>query len=592
MLKKLVLSSALIALLMSLTTLGFAQGSAESSVTGSISAYVTDPSGATISDAKVTLTGATGEKVINTGGDGKVLFQVLPPGAYSLKVEKTGFKTADVKGVEVVIGRASIVTAKMEVGAASTTVEVTADAIAVDTTSTANGANLNDQFYQSVPVGRGVTGLFYAAAGVASGGGTGTANPSISGGTGLENNYVADGVSITDGGFGGIGVYSRLYGSLSTGINLSFVKEVQVKTGGFEAQYGKSTGGIVQIVTKSGGTGLHGVIGGFFAPDSFEATRKFTDDFANGSPDQRFNLQGKILHQTNYDADVEVGGQVPGLGKRLFFFGSFNPSWNTDHDQYAQFRNPSDCGISPGVPACVTGTPTQTSLGNVDISNRVLSYAGKLTFKINDNHQLESSVFGDPTYGHNDPNGPALVVASPTVNDKLQYGTRNFVVRYNGALTPSWLLNGSFTWGHNNLSDTPAVPDLHFISDLVQRLPCGAPSFNALCTSPDNPARGQYSRQGLGYFENTTGDNYGLNVDTSKSFRFLGEHNVTVGWSYARSHYDGVKERTGPRILIDPLTAAGITSDPGFQNALETFGTNGTFQMRSNSGLCGTSEIY
>ena len=73
-------------------------------------------------------------------------------------------------------------------------------------------------------------------------------------------------MNITDGGFGGIGVYSRLYGSLSTGINLSFVKEVQVKTGGFEAQYGKSTGGIVQIVTKSGGNQFHGSIGGYFAP--------------------------------------------------------------------------------------------------------------------------------------------------------------------------------------------------------------------------------------------------------------------------------------------------------------------------------------
>src|SRR5205823_8080927 len=145
---------------------------------------------------------------------------------------------------------------------------------------------------------RGVTGLFYASPGVTSGGGTGAANPSISGGTGLENNYLADGVSITDGGFGGIGVYSRVYGSLSTGINLSFVKEVQVKTGGFEAQYGKSTGGIVQIVTKSGGNDLHGVIGGFFAPDSFEATRKQTDDFQNGSAEERFNLQGKILHQS------------------------------------------------------------------------------------------------------------------------------------------------------------------------------------------------------------------------------------------------------------------------------------------------------
>src|SRR5260221_3068393 len=233
MLKKLVFTSALLALCMSLPAMGFAQGSAESSVKGNIATFVSDPSGATVSDAKVTLSGPTGDKVLTTGSDGKALFQILTPGSYTVKIEKTGFKTADVKAVEVVVGKTSIVTAKLEVGAASTTVEVTADAITVDTTSTANGANLNDQFYQSVPVGRGVTGLFYAASGVASGGGTGTANPSIAGGTGLENNYIADGVSITDGGFGGIGVYSRLYGSLSTGINLSFVKEVQGKTGGF-----------------------------------------------------------------------------------------------------------------------------------------------------------------------------------------------------------------------------------------------------------------------------------------------------------------------------------------------------------------------
>src|SRR5207244_2485922 len=170
----------------------------------------------------------------------------------------------------------------MVAGQATEVVEVSGNAITVDTTSTAVSANLTDTFYSSVPVARGVTGLFYASPGVTSGGGTGTANPSISGGTGLENSYVADGVNITDGGFGGIGVYSRLYGSLSTGINLSFVKEVNVKTGGFEAQYGKSTGGIVQIVTNSGGDALHGVIGGFFAPQSFEAERLHADDFALG----------------------------------------------------------------------------------------------------------------------------------------------------------------------------------------------------------------------------------------------------------------------------------------------------------------------
>src|SRR5206468_12258185 len=154
---------------------------------------------------------------------------------------------------------------------------------------------------QTGPVGILASGLFYASPFVTSGGGTGTANPSISGGTGLENLYVADGVNITDGGFGGIGVYSALYGSLSTGINLSFVKEVQVKTDGFEAQYGKSTGGIVQIVTKSGTNQFHGSIGGFFAPSSFEATRRQADEFDLGQADQKFNLAGEVVHQSNYD---------------------------------------------------------------------------------------------------------------------------------------------------------------------------------------------------------------------------------------------------------------------------------------------------
>ncbi|HLB87245.1 MAG TPA: carboxypeptidase regulatory-like domain-containing protein, partial [Terriglobales bacterium] len=308
--KKLVLSIALIALLFLLTGLGFAQASAESAVRGNLAGSVVDPSSALVQGAKVTLSGPMGERSTETDQEGRFLFQVLVPGSYSVKVEKQGFKSTDVKGVEVGTGRTSSISVKLEVGTSATTVEVTGGAITVDTESTALASNLTDNFYQSVPMGRGVTSLFYAAPGVTSGGGTGTANPSISGGTGLENNYIADGVSITDGAFGGIGVYSRIYGSLSSGINLSFVKEVQVKTGGFEAQYGKSTGGIVQIVTKTGSNAFHGSLGGFFAPQQLEATRLFSDDFGAGGSSQRFNLQGKVLHQSNYDVDAQVGGYV------------------------------------------------------------------------------------------------------------------------------------------------------------------------------------------------------------------------------------------------------------------------------------------
>ncbi len=472
--KKLVLSFALLAVLVCFSTLVFSQVSSESAVKGNLSGAVTDPTGAAVQGARATISGPVGENTMETNSEGRFLFQVLIPGIYSVKISKEGFKTAEIKSAEVDAGRTTAVGVTMELGTSTTVVEVTAGAIEVDTTSTAVSSNLTDNFYQSVPMGRGVTGLFYAAPGVASGGGTGTANPSISGGTGLENNYIADGVSITDGGFGGIGVYSREYGSLGTGINLSFVKEVQVKTGGFEAQYGKSTGGIVQIVTKSGSNKFHGSFAGYFAPQQMEATRKQVDDYALGGIDQRFNLQGKILHSSNFDADAQVGGPVPGFKDHLFFFGDFNPQWNTDHSQFAQFHAAADL---------LDGSPSQPNLGYINLSQRVYSYAGKATFKANDHHQFEVSIFGDPTYGDKDPH-QTYATASPTTFDTLQFGTRNFVARYNGTFSPTWLFNASWSLGHNNFTDTPADndPSNYWIQDQVQRNTCGAPLFSsAVC---------------------------------------------------------------------------------------------------------------
>jgi len=582
--KKLLWGITLTALLLSLTTLSFSQGS-ESAVKGNLSGVAEDPSGAVVEGAKITIVGPIGSRTAQTGPDGRFLFQVLTPGVYSVKVEKSGFKMVEIKSAEVVTGRTTSIDVKMEVGASSTIVEVTAAAVTVDTTSTALATNLNDTFYQQVPTARGVAGLFYAAPGVVAGGGTGASNPSISGGTGLENNYVADGVSITDGAFGGLGVFSRMLGPLASGINLSFVKEVQVKTGGFEAQYGKSTGGIVQIVTKSGTDAFHGSIGGFFAPQQLEATRKHVDDFDLGAPDQRFNLFGKVLHPSNYDLDAQLGGPV--FKGKLFFFGSIHPQWNTNHDRFAQFANPSDLGT-----AGLAG-PTQTAFANDrDITTKVYSYAGKLTFRINDKHSIEGSVFGDPSYGENNPNF-GLNVMNDTTFDKLQYGTRNVVGRYNGVFSPTWLVNGSWSWGHNNLSDTPASPNVYNVVDRAQRLPCGAPVFNPDCLSPNNVIDGTFTRQGLGYYENTVGDTYGAKGDTSKIFRFLGEHNLGFGYGYDRGHYDGTKARTGARFIPAATRANGTPEDYGLGTlpasiaaALASRGTDATLQLRSSTARC------
>src|SRR5882762_9703835 len=143
----------------------FAQSSAESSVRGNLAGSVVDSTGAVVTGAKVTITGATGTKSDTTNQDGGFLFPLLTPGFYTVKVEKGSFKTADVKGVEVVTGKTSNIRVGMVAGQQTEVVEVIGSAITVDTTSTAVAANLTDTFYNSVPVGRGVASLFYASAG-------------------------------------------------------------------------------------------------------------------------------------------------------------------------------------------------------------------------------------------------------------------------------------------------------------------------------------------------------------------------------------------------------------------------------------------
>src|SRR3954465_9783093 len=170
--RKLMAAVAITALCALFTVPAFAQGSAESSVRGNLSGTVVDSSGAVVTGAKVTISGPTGTKSDTTNQDGQFLFPLLSPGFYGIKVEKGSFKTADVKGVEVVTGKTSNVRVGMVAGQQTEVVEVIGSAVTVDTSSTAVAANLTDTFYNSVPVARGVAGLFYASPGVVAGGGT------------------------------------------------------------------------------------------------------------------------------------------------------------------------------------------------------------------------------------------------------------------------------------------------------------------------------------------------------------------------------------------------------------------------------------
>jgi hypothetical protein len=522
----------------------------KSSARGNLSGVVLDASKATVPGAQVTITGPIGSLSQTTNDQGTFLFSTLIPGFYSIKVQKAGFKLASVAATEVLINKTTSVEVVLETGEVTQTVEVSAATVTVDTSAASVNSEFSDSFYSKIPLGRGVSSLFYLAPGVTSGIGTGAENPSISGASGLENLYVADGVSINDPAFGGIGVWSRAYGPLGTGINLSFVKEVQIKTGGFEPQYGHVSGGIVQLVTKSGGTKFFGTLGGYINSRWMQDTYMNADDpkFAN------LNLVGSRLDNANYEGDFELGGYVPfkGLRDRLFFFGTFNPSWN-----HAYFQPAINSGLFKTNPL-------------IDRNTTRYDYAGKLTFKINNSHTVESSVSGDPS-STNPTAFSTLNIDNTSANSKWSYGTRNWSTRYDGAFGSSLLVDAAFTWSWNRFDETPAS-DVYNIVDNTQ-------------TAGLAGQRGSFTAEGISFLEPYDGNTRGVNGDLTKTIHFAGTHSINIGYTWQFPQYNDHTFYSGPKYVIPTVNATG--GSPGYGSNVAGHMTDSNFVLNLASNVSG-----
>ncbi|HKB07794.1 MAG TPA: carboxypeptidase regulatory-like domain-containing protein, partial [Candidatus Polarisedimenticolia bacterium] len=222
---------------------------AQETTTGTITGNVTDPTGRGIPGAVVIATSGTGTQVAESDAKGHYVLPFLRPGTYTLRVEAPGgFNTVVKSDVTVGLNVRVQMDFTLEPGKTET-VTVTGETPLVDPKSTASSTNLKyEDFANSVPLGRSFTDTYAVAPGVVSGLGTGQGNYAISGASGLENSYLIDGVNVTNTGYGGIGAYNIVYGSLGTGVTSEFLDEVQIKTGGFEAEYGQALGGIINTI--------------------------------------------------------------------------------------------------------------------------------------------------------------------------------------------------------------------------------------------------------------------------------------------------------------------------------------------------------
>jgi hypothetical protein len=500
----------------------------QGSVRGQLGGVVVDPTGAIIQGASITIMGPTGSAQRTSSEQGEFTFPSLIPGFYDVKVTKDGFKGTTIQKVEVGINKTSTVKVALELGAVTQTVEVVASAVTVESQSTAVTADITDTVYENLPLGRSITNVFYVSPGVASGIGSGTMNPAISGGSGLENAYIADGVLLNDAAFGALGVYQRLYGGIGVGINASFVKEVQVNTAAFGAEYGHTTGGVINMVTKSGSNAFHGVVGGYFQSAGMSAAYRNNQDF------NPVNKLGRFLAPQSYEGDFELGGYVPlgFLKNHLFFFGAFNPTWN-------------DNFVQPALGSGLLATNAQ-----VDRKDTIWDYSAKLTWQLNSNHQIEGSVFGDPTHSNFAPwstlniGTPSASAPNTTPYSTQYFGSRNVAARYNGTFGSSLVVDGAFTMNWNRFTETPAsVID---IADLTQ----------ITCATLGCAPRGQFRAQGFGTLETYDSNSKGIQVDVHKTVTILGQqHTFSAGYNW---NFPTYTDKLGYSGGMSPITLTNV----------------------------------
>lgn len=476
---------------------------AQETTSGSIGGVVRDAQGATVPGASVTLATTRGVRTLVTDARGGYFAPFLEPGVYSVKAELAGFSPTERKGVAVRLGQRVELDFTLKVGDLQEVVEVVGAAPVVDTSSTTAGGVLDNETIKRLPVGRRFTDALYLVPGVSDSSGVGKANPSIAGGSGLENNYVVDGVNITDVGFGGVGTYNPIFGSLGTGVTTDFVKETQVKTGGFEAEYGESTGGVVNVITQSGGNKFSGSLFGYFRPSALESSYRQLS-----TPNGSVNTTG----QDQYDFGASLGG--PLVQNKLFFFGTFNPQFES-----RTFTAP------PGFPLA--------SLGGVDRKRHTYSYAGKLTWQVTSNHKVDIAAFGDPSRGDAGPQRFNSLRRFTTQADsgfsEIKFGGHQQSLRYDGILTPNWLIEASVSHSSNKFDEIPAVNNYGYTDR----------------TTVPNQVFG-----GLGGYQITDGKNTQFTAKSTNIFNLGGKHQVRYGAEFQDIEFSRVFLYTGPTFTL------------------------------------------
>jgi hypothetical protein len=314
-----------------------AQLAVAQSTTGTLRGQALDPTGAAVAGSQVTVTHEATQvsQTTTTSSAGTYNFPSVLPGNYTVVVEAKGFKKYVKKGVAVSANQENVADARLDLGTASETVEVSAGYAQVETTSAALNNNFDSKDVLNVPV---VGGTLYSALNlailapntIAQPGGTTGVGGAIGGTRPRDNNFTIDGVD--DNNLGVTGPNSTVI--------FDAVGEFHLQTNQFSAEYGHSAGGQFELVTKTGGNNYHG------SGQLYLQNRNF-NSLDNLTKAAILNHTPGLTSMPAYDNN-RWGGTFGGpiIKNKFFFFGAYERTFLHGSGSPTNITLPTAAGLS------------------------------------------------------------------------------------------------------------------------------------------------------------------------------------------------------------------------------------------------------
>ncbi|HXI55392.1 MAG TPA: TonB-dependent receptor [Polyangia bacterium] len=549
----------------------------EGTLTGTITDAATKKP---VADVVVTATSPNlqGEQIVVTDASGFYRIPSLPPGVYTLRFDKEAFKPLAREGIEL----RSETTMRLNVellpeALQAEEVVVVARNPTVDVGSSSTGANLNAEFTRRIPVsapgGKGsASRSFESVAEAAAGANSDDFGTTINGASSAENSYIIDGLSTNNPGFGISG----------TPLSSEFVGEINVITGGYLPEYGRSTGGVLSVITKSGTNEFHGGAYLNYSPGALEGSR-------HAVPREGASVlfQQKLRYEGDIGADI--GGPI--IKDKLWFYGGLNVSKTA----YDIRRSVNRIHIDPttNMPAMDSNgfTLTDEVPGNTthyDAQLQTIQALGKLTYALNPSHRftltfmtLPASSGGTNQFGIDPRSGQPEVDTGSNGGTVQSLGHRFATTPYDATLrwtaespkknvtveslvgwhrqSESLLPSDGSQIGSKLASDLSSQPTIqwtqpgHNVSDLDPALRNSAmcqdtvtdpithlPTIRNLC-----PVSPQYNSNGPGQLDKQTYDRYQVSSTLTYLFPWLGHHIAKVGFSLELTDYAHTKSYSG-----------------------------------------------